>query len=64
MADPLATYLHDHMAVASFANDLLQAMKERQIKEPCWSWSEMPWPGGFRREAAKVALKTRSVHLN
>jgi hypothetical protein len=34
MIEPLATYLHDHMAGAGFAIDLLQAMKERQIKKP------------------------------
>jgi hypothetical protein len=31
--DPLGTYLHDHLAGAGFAIDLLQAMKERQIKK-------------------------------
>jgi hypothetical protein len=33
MKDPLATYLHDHLAGAGFAIDLLQAMKERQIEK-------------------------------
>jgi hypothetical protein len=30
MDDPLATYLHDHLAGADFAIDLLQSMKDRQ----------------------------------
>lgn len=30
MNDPLATYLHDHLAGADMAIDLLQAMRERQ----------------------------------
>jgi hypothetical protein len=34
MKDPLGTYLHDHLAGAGFAIDLLQAMKERQIEKP------------------------------
>lgn len=34
MNDPLNTYLHDHLAGADFAIDLLQAMKERQIEKP------------------------------
>ena len=34
MNDPLATYLHDHLAGADFAIDLLQAMKERQQDQP------------------------------
>jgi hypothetical protein len=34
MNDPLGTYLHDHLAGADFAIDLLQAMKERQIENP------------------------------
>lgn len=31
MSDPLATYLHDHLAGADFAIDLLHAMKDRQV---------------------------------
>jgi hypothetical protein len=34
MKDSLAIYLHDHLAGADFAIDLLHAMKERQIKNP------------------------------
>jgi hypothetical protein len=34
MNDPLAIYLHDHLAGADFAIDLLQAMKERQQDQP------------------------------
>ena len=30
MNDPLATYLHDHLAGADMAIDLLQAMEKRQ----------------------------------
>jgi hypothetical protein len=34
MNDPLGTYLHDHLAGAGFAIDLLQAMKKRQSEKP------------------------------
>jgi hypothetical protein len=34
MNDPLATYLHDHLAGADFAIDLLQAKKDRQQDQP------------------------------
>src|ERR1700733_2563338 len=34
MNDPLATYLHDHLAGADFAIDLLQAMKDRRQDQP------------------------------
>ena len=34
MNDPLGTYLHDHLAGAGFAIDLLQAMKARRIEKP------------------------------
>lgn len=34
MKDPLGTYLHDHLAGAGFAIDLLKAMKERQTEKP------------------------------
>jgi hypothetical protein len=34
MNDPLATYLHDHLAGADFAIDLLQAMKSRYQDHP------------------------------
>jgi hypothetical protein len=34
MKDPLGTYLHDHLAGAGFAIDLLQSMKERQVEKP------------------------------
>jgi hypothetical protein len=33
MNDPLATYLHDHLAGADMAIDLLQAMRDRQQDE-------------------------------
>jgi hypothetical protein len=34
MSDPLATYLHDHMAGSNFAVELLQAMKDGHIENP------------------------------
>ncbi len=33
MSDPLTTYLHDHLAGAGFAIDLLQSMKDREEGE-------------------------------
>ncbi len=34
MSDPLATYLHDHMAGSSFAVDLLESMRDQHCNEP------------------------------
>lgn len=37
MADPLAIYLHDHLAGAALAIDLLEAMQEQYRGEPLGS---------------------------
>ncbi len=34
MSDPLATYLHDHMAGSSFAIDLLESIRDQNSREP------------------------------
>ncbi len=34
MSDPLATYLHDHMAGSSFAIDLLESIRDQHSDEP------------------------------
>ena len=33
VSDPLAIYLHDHLAGANFAIDLLESLRERYVKE-------------------------------
>ena len=34
MNDPLATYLHDHLASAVHAIDLLEAIRDEHVSEP------------------------------
>ena len=34
MSDPLATYLHDHLAGAVHAIDLLESMRKQHMDEP------------------------------
>jgi hypothetical protein len=40
MNDPLATYLHDHLAGADFAIDLLGQMKDRHQDQPLCRFAE------------------------